>query len=96
MVGRHGEGLEKDCPGNRPSSFLMLERLDPASLGALIALYEHRIFVSGAIWNINSFDQWGVELGKKLATQLHVRQDSGDWNGIDASTQRLMQRLTQA
>lgn len=96
MVGRHGEGLEKDCPGNRPSSFLMLERLDPASLGALIALYEHRIFVSGAIWNINSFDQWGVELGKKLATQLHARHNSGDWNGIDASTQKLMQRLTQA
>jgi glucose-6-phosphate isomerase len=93
MVGRCGEGLEKDCPGNRPSSFLMLERLDPASLGALIALYEHRIFVSGAIWDINSFDQWGVELGKKLAKQLHARQNHNDWAGVDASTQELMKRL---
>ncbi|MEX8191818.1 glucose-6-phosphate isomerase [Comamonas guangdongensis] len=93
MVGRDGEGAEKFCPGNRPSSFLLLQRLDPASLGALIALYEHRIFVSGAIWNINSFDQWGVELGKKLAKQLHQRQDSQDWEGVDASTQGLMQRL---
>ena len=96
MVGRSGEGLEKDCPGNRPSSFLMLERLDPASLGALIALYEHRIFVSGAIWDINSFDQWGVELGKKLAKQLHARQNRNDWAGVDASTQELMKRLMQS
>ena len=93
MVGRAGDGLEKDCPGNRPSSFLLLERLDPASLGALIALYEHRIFVSGAIWNINSFDQWGVELGKQLAKQLQIRQSSNDWNGVDSSTQALMKRL---
>ncbi|EHN66698.1 glucose-6-phosphate isomerase [Comamonas testosteroni] len=93
MVGRCGEGPEKDCPGNRPSSFLMLERLDPASLGALIALYEHRIFVSGAIWDINSFDQWGVELGKNLAKQLHARQNRNDWAGVDASTQELMKRL---
>lgn len=96
MVGRCGEGLEKDCPGNRPSSFLMLERLDPASLGALIALYEHRIFVSGAIWDINSFDQWGVELGKKLAKQLHARQNRNDWAGVDASTQELMKRLMES
>ena len=96
MMGRDGEGAEKFCPGNRPSSFLLLQRLDPASLGALIALYEHRIFVSGAIWNINSFDQWGVELGKKLATQLHQRQQSQDWEGVDASTQALMQRLAQS
>ena len=96
MVGRAGDGLEKDCPGNRPSSFLLLERLDPASLGALIALYEHRIFVSGAIWNINSFDQWGVELGKQLAKQLQTRQSSSDWNGVDSSTQALMARLMQS
>lgn len=96
MVGRCGEGQEKDCEGNRPSSFLMLERLDPASLGALIALYEHRIFVSGAIWDINSFDQWGVELGKNLAKQLHARQSHNDWAGVDVSTQELMKRLTQS
>ncbi len=96
MVGRCGEGQEKHCDGNRPSSFLMLERLDPASLGALIALYEHRIFVSGAIWDINSFDQWGVELGKNLAKQLHARQSHNDWAGVDVSTQELMKRLTQS
>ena len=96
MLGRSGEGAAKDCPGNRPSTFLLLQQLDPASLGALIALYEHRIFVSGAVWGINSFDQWGVELGKKLATQLHARQQSNDWEGVDASTLSLMQRLAQA
>ena len=74
---------------------MLLQRLDPASLGALIALYEHRIFVSGAIWNINSFDQWGVELGKKLATQLHEHLEQDNWDGVDASTQALMKRLAQ-
>lgn len=94
MVGRDGDGIEKHCTGNRPSTFLLLQQLSPESLGALIALYEHRIFVSGAIWNINSFDQWGVELGKQLAKQLHARQESRDWSGVDASTLGLMQRLT--
>ncbi|WP_310637150.1 glucose-6-phosphate isomerase [Delftia acidovorans] len=94
MEGRHGEeGAERHCAGNRPSSFLLLQQLDPASLGALIALYEHRVFCAGAVWGINSFDQWGVELGKHLARQLHARQDSGDWQGVDASTQGLMHRL---
>lgn len=64
MEGRSGDGAERDCPGNRPSTFLLLQALDPASLGALIALYEHRIFVSGAVWGINSFDQWGVSWAK--------------------------------
>jgi glucose-6-phosphate isomerase len=57
-------------PGNRPSNTLLYKRLDPATLGKLIALYEHKIFVEGVIWGINSFDQWGVELGKTLAMQL--------------------------
>lgn len=96
MVGRSGEGLERECPGNRPSTFLLLQALDPASLGALIALYEHRIFVSGAIWGINSFDQWGVELGKKLAQALRQRQQSHDWEGVDPSTVALMQRLAES
>ena len=95
MVGREGEGAEKHCAGNRPSSFLLLQQLSPASLGALIALYEHRIFVSGAIWNINSFDQWGVELGKQLAKQLHTCQETNSWSGVDASTLGLMERLSQ-
>ena len=93
MVGRREECSEKYCPGNRPSSFLLLQQLDPASLGALIALYEHRVFVSGAIWGINSFDQWGVELGKNLARDLAERQARDDWGDVDASTAGLMRRL---
>jgi len=60
----------KVFPGNRPSSTLLYPRLDPAMLGQLIALYEHKVFVEGVIWNVNSFDQWGVELGKQLAAGL--------------------------
>jgi glucose-6-phosphate isomerase len=75
------QGLEDDAidallphkifPGNRPSNTLLLDALTPATLGALIALYEHKVFVQGAIWGVNSFDQWGVELGKVLATSIH-------------------------
>jgi glucose-6-phosphate isomerase len=61
-VARH-----RTFPGNRPSTTLLLDTLTPHTLGALIALYEHRVFTSGALWGINSFDQWGVELGKALA-----------------------------
>jgi glucose-6-phosphate isomerase len=57
-------------PGNRPSNTIIYPKLDPYTLGLLIALYEHKIFVQGIIWGINSFDQWGVELGKALATEL--------------------------
>ena len=80
-------------PGNRPSTTLLLEALTPRSLGVLIALYEHRVFVSGALWGINSFDQWGVELGKALCNALLPRLDSGDTAGLDASTAGLLQRL---
>ena len=80
-------------PGNRPSTTLLLEQLTPRSLGALIALYEHRVFTSGAVWGINSFDQWGVELGKALCHDLLPRLGSGDASGLDASTAGLMQRL---
>ncbi|MBA2295052.1 MAG: glucose-6-phosphate isomerase, partial [Actinobacteria bacterium] len=60
----------KEMPGNRPSSFLLLERLTPFALGSLVALYEHVVFTQGTIWGIDSFDQWGVELGKELALEL--------------------------
>ena len=56
--------------GNRPSNTLFMQKLDPSTLGKLIALYEHIVFVQGAIWNIDSFDQWGVELGKVLAQKI--------------------------
>jgi glucose-6-phosphate isomerase len=72
---------------------LLLEALTPHSLGALIALYEHRVFVSGALWGVNSFDQWGVELGKALCNALLPRLDSGDVTGLDGSTAGLLRRL---
>jgi len=80
-------------PGNRPSTTLLLEMLTPRSLGALIALYEHRVFVSGALWGINSFDQWGVELGKALCSDLLPRLATGDTQNLDASTAGLIGRL---
>jgi glucose-6-phosphate isomerase len=79
--------------GNRPSTMLVLEALTPSALGALIAMYEHRIFTSGALWGINSFDQWGVELGKALCNELLPRFDSGDVQGLDPSTASLLQRM---
>ena len=80
-------------PGNRPSTTLVLEKLTPRALGSLIALHEHRVFVSGALWNINSFDQWGVELGKALCSDLLPRLASGDTEGLDDSTAGLLRRL---
>jgi glucose-6-phosphate isomerase len=56
--------------GNRPTTTILAERLTPFALGALVALYEHKVFVQGVVWGINSFDQWGVELGKVLAKQI--------------------------
>ncbi|MEO6281239.1 glucose-6-phosphate isomerase [Roseateles sp.] len=86
----------RSFPGNRPSTTLVLDALTPRSLGALIALYEHRVFVAGALWGINSFDQWGVELGKALCSQLLPRLDSGDTAGLDGSTAGLLTRLVAA
>jgi glucose-6-phosphate isomerase len=83
----------RSFPGNRPSTTLLLDALTPSSLGALIALYEHRVFVSGAVWNINSFDQWGVELGKALCNSLLPRLTSGDASGLDASTAGLLAKV---
>ena len=73
--GLTGETLEKLIPhkvftGNRPTNSILLPKLTPKALGTLIALYEHKIFTQGIIWNINSFDQWGVELGKQLAKAI--------------------------
>jgi glucose-6-phosphate isomerase len=75
-------------PGNRPSTVLLLSALTPRSLGALIALYEHKVMVCGAIWDINSFDQWGVELGKVLARRVQQMMQ-GEAIAMDASTQGL-------
>ena len=93
MLGQRDARGHRDFPGNRPSTFLVLESLTPASLGALIALQEHRVFVSGSLWGINSFDQWGVELGKVLAQDIEPRLHSGDAAGLDPSTAGLLRRL---
>ena len=77
--------------GNQPSSTLMLGSLTPETMGALVALYEHKVFVQGAIWGINSFDQWGVELGKAVASRiLPAIQDESLAKSLDASTQGLI------
>lgn len=84
----------KVIPGNRPSNTLLTDKLTPATVGALIALYEHRTFVQGTIWGINSFDQWGVELGKVLGTDIYQRLVSDQDNSeLDASTQSLIARF---
>jgi glucose-6-phosphate isomerase len=77
-------------PGNRPSNTLLVRRFDAATLGALTALYEHKVFVQGAIWGINSFDQWGVELGKQLATELLRGLQQAGAARPDASTAGLL------
>jgi len=82
----------KHYPGNRPSNTLLLEALSPRNFGALLALYEHKVFVQGAIWNINSFDQWGVEFGKAIANQLLAEDAPPE---LDASTAALLRRIAQ-
>lgn len=76
--------------GNQPSTTLVLPRLDPYHLGLLLALYEHKVFVQGVVWGINSFDQWGVELGKKLARRLQPALEGQPDDSLDASTQGLI------
>lgn len=77
--------------GNRPTNSILFQKLTPASLGSLIAMYEHKIFVMGVIWDINSFDQWGVELGKQLAKSiLPELAQPGDVKSHDASTNGLI------
>jgi glucose-6-phosphate isomerase len=94
--GMKGERLEQLVPhkvfeGNKPSTAILLHKLTPRSLGSLIALYEHKIFVQGIVWNINSFDQWGVELGKQLAKKiLPELKSKGEVKDHDASTNGLL------
>ena len=84
----------KTFPGNRPSNTMLVQQLSPHSLGALIALYEHKTFVQGALWNINSFDQWGVELGKQLAGRILKDLESpAPVAGMDSSTTGLLARI---
>ena len=95
--GLSGDELEallphKVFPGNKPTNTLLFERLDPHTLGMLIALYEHKVFVQSVVWNINPFDQWGVELGKQLAGKiLPELRDGGTASPHDASTSSLIE-----
>jgi glucose-6-phosphate isomerase len=84
--------------GNHPSSMILLDKLTPLALGKLIALYEHSVFTQGVIWQIDSFDQWGVELGKKLAAQIMPELDSKVEPTLkhDSSTNNLIQRYRNA
>lgn len=87
MTGKDGTDQHRFYAGNRPSTTLLLEELTPFNLGGLLALYEHRVFVQSVVWSVNPFDQWGVELGKALATDiLNGSRDQ------DPSTQSLMQK----
>lgn len=86
----------KVIPGNRPSTTILLDELSPYTLGALIALYEHKIFVQGVLWDINSYDQWGVELGKKLGKNiLKAMSDdsSAEYQNLDESTKWLIAKV---
>jgi glucose-6-phosphate isomerase len=94
--GLSGSALEqllphKVFPGNRPTNTILFNKLDPHTLGAIIALYEHKVFVQGVIWNINSFDQWGVELGKQLAKTIAAAlSGSEEVSSYDSSTCQLI------
>ena len=88
VIARH-----RTFPGNRPSTTLLLDEVTPHALGALVALYEHRTFVAGALWGINSFDQWGVELGKAMCKELLPRMADGDVSDLDPATAAMIGRL---
>ncbi|GAB3265489.1 glucose-6-phosphate isomerase [Chitinimonas naiadis] len=100
--GLTGPALETLVPhkifeGNRPSNTLLMDQLNPKTLGSLIALYEHKIFVQGTIWGVNSYDQWGVELGKQLAKTIETElKDSRPASGHDSSTNRLIEYIKQS
>ena len=83
----------KVSPGNKPSNTLLLPALSPYYLGALIAMYEHKVFCQGVLWGLNSFDQWGVELGKQLSGPIYQALSGGDISALDSSTQALIQHF---
>ena len=88
----HALAPHKVFPGDRPSSTLLYRQLDPRTLGRLVALYEHKVFVQSVIWDINPFDQWGVELGKELCNRLApiVENKDESTQGLDGSTAGLI------
>ena len=96
LSGKSAEEIAKIAPfkvfeGNRPTNSILVKKITPRVLGSLIAMYEHKIFVQGVIWNIFSFDQWGVELGKQLANKIYPELQN-DWpiESHDSSTNGLI------
>lgn len=92
------QGFEADSirniEGNRPSTTILIDRLTPETLGALLALYEHNVFVESVIWDINAFDQWGVERGKQVALELITSMNNCTLNKkFDSSTQGLSEKI---
>ena len=91
--GARSDDLQKSYPGNRPSTMLLLDELTPEALGALLALYEHSVYVQATVWGINPFDQWGVELGKTLATGLMQALADPQKSAADPVTRALIERI---
>src|SRR3546814_18128477 len=89
-------GRAKTFSGDRPSSTIFLDRLDPATLGALIAFYEHRTFANAVLMEINPFDQWGVELGKEIARSVEAVLDGEEDGSLDPSTRMLVAQIGRA
>jgi glucose-6-phosphate isomerase len=96
--GQGSDDPHRQYPGGRPSTLLLLDALSPRSLGALIALYEHAVFTQGVIWNVDSFDQWGVELGKVLAMRILPELTAKEEPTLahDSSTNALISRYRKA
>lgn len=90
---KHTLASHKTMPGNRPSNTLLFDQLDAHTLGALVALYEHKVFVQGAVWDVNSFDQWGVELGKELGNKVLESINGQSDSAFDSSTDALIKRF---
>ncbi len=93
LLGQDAEDPHRAVIGRKPSTLILLDALTPARLGALLALYEHKVFCQGVLWNINSFDQWGVEIGKRLALPIFDQLAGASAEGQDASTRALIEVL---
>ncbi|MEN9806037.1 MAG: hypothetical protein RL756_545 [Pseudomonadota bacterium] len=93
LLGQESDDPHRAVSGRKPSTLILLDALTPARLGALLALYEHKVFCQGVLWNINSFDQWGVEIGKRLALPIFDQLAGASTEGQDASTHALIAAL---
>ena len=101
MVSESNDDMSNDMPryysGNKPSTTILLRELTPQSLGSLIAFYEHKVFVQSVIWNINPFDQWGVERGKQIAAELLADLRKKTFNSnYDSSTKGLIESVNES